>query len=138
MSFAKTVADHDAGAFAEHLHPEAAFGAGRAVPTRGRDAVAKEWTELVAGKTTALIWYPARVTIGGVKTIAASSGPALFEDLAPNANPHYYMSRFHSVWSQGDDGVWRILFDDGTSASPVTDAQAAAFKSERPTACPRA
>jgi hypothetical protein len=48
------------------------------------------------------------------------------------------MSRFHSVWHKGDDGVWRVLFDDGTSPQPVTEAEAEAFKAARQTTCPRA
>ena len=138
LSFAKSVADHDAAAFAEHLHPDAAFGAGRPVPTRGRAAIAQEWSELIAGKPIALRWYPDRTTIGGVATIASSSGPALFEDLSPGAKTRYSMSRFNSIWAKGDDGVWRILFDDGTGARPVTDAQAEAFKTAQPTTCPQA
>ena len=43
LSFAKSVADHNAAAFAEHVHPDAAFGVERAVPTRGREAIATQW-----------------------------------------------------------------------------------------------
>jgi ketosteroid isomerase-like protein len=138
LSFAQSVADHDAAAFAEHLHPDAAFGVERAVPTRGRGAIATQWAGLIDGKALALRWYPTRTTIGGVANIAASSGPALYEDLTPDTKQHYSMSRFHSVWHKGDDGVWRVLFDDGTSPQPVTEAEAEGFKAARQTACPRA
>lgn len=138
LSFAQSVADHDAAAFAEHLHADAAFGVERAVPTRGRETIAAQWAGLIDGKALALRWYPTRTTIGGVDNIAASSGPALYEDLAPGTKQRYSMSRFHSVWHKGDDGVWRVLFDDGTSPQPVTEAEAEAFKAARQTACPRA
>ena len=138
LSFAQSVADHDAAAFAEHLHPDAAFGVERAVPTRGRETIASQWAGLIDGKALALRWYPTRTTIGGVGNIAASSGPALYEDLAPGTKQRYSMSRFHSVWHKGDDGVWRVLFDDGTSPQPVTEAEAEAFKTARQTVCPHA
>jgi ketosteroid isomerase-like protein len=138
LSFSQSVADHDAAAFAEHLHAQAAFGSGRAVPTRSREAVAREWAGLIAGKPVTLSWYPTRTTIAGVGTVAASSGPALFEDLSPDAKSRYAMSQFHSIWHKDDDGAWRILFDDGTPPRPVTDAEAAAFKAGRPKECPRA
>jgi ketosteroid isomerase-like protein len=138
LSFAQSVADHDAAAFAEHLHPDAAFGVERAVPTRGRETIASQWAGLIDGKALALRWYPTRTTIGGVGDIAASSGPALYEDLAPGTKQRYSMSRFHSVWHKGDDGIWRVLFDDGTPPQPATEAEAEAFKAGRQTACPRA
>ena len=42
LSFAGSVADHDATAFAEHLHPQAVFGVS-GKPTRGREAITREW-----------------------------------------------------------------------------------------------
>jgi ketosteroid isomerase-like protein len=138
LSFAQSVAEHDAVAFAEHLHPDAAFGVERAIPTRGRETIASQWAGLIDGKALALRWYPTRTTIGGVGNIAASSGPALYEDLTPGTKQRYSISRFHSVWHKGDDGVWRVLFDDGTSPQPVTEAEADAFKAARQAVCPRA
>lgn len=52
-SFARSVADHDAAAFAEHLHPDAAFGVS-GTPTRGREAITREWAGLIEG--TARPW----------------------------------------------------------------------------------
>ena len=78
LSFARSVADHDAAAFAEHLHPEAAFGVSR-TPTRGRDAITREWMPLIQGTTLKLSWYPAVVTLGGDGRTAYSSGPALWK-----------------------------------------------------------
>ena len=56
LSFAQSVADHDAAAFAEHLHPEAAFGSSLPKPDRGRDAIAASWANIVAGNGIALHW----------------------------------------------------------------------------------
>lgn len=92
LGFAQSVADHDPEAFASYLHPDAAFGASRAAPTRGRDAITRRWAGIIEGKAVALAWYPTRVTIGpaGDATgpaadTAWSSGPGLFEDRAPDA-----------------------------------------------------
>lgn len=138
MAFADALARHDAVAFAAHLHPGAVFGASLATPTRGRDAITREWSGLIEGTTVRLEWYPTRTAIGGDPDIAFSSGPALFERLAPDAQPRFAMSQFRSVWQRGGDGQWRVLFDDGTTPAPVTDAQAQAFRAARPTACPAA
>ena len=113
LSFARSVADHDAAAFAAHLEPQAAFGASQAEPTRGRDAIARRWAGIIDGKRFNLAWYPTRTTIGGVADIAWSSGPSLFEDPDPKAAQRYRIGAFHSVWHRGADGVWRVLFDDG-------------------------
>ena len=147
LGFAQSVADHDPVAFASHLHPDAAFGASRASPTRGRDAITRRWAGIIEGKSVALAWYPARVTIGPVALatasadpaadIAWSSGPALFEDLDPDAKVRHTLSTFHSVWHRGADRVWRVLFDDGSEPRPATQAEIAAFHAGRPAACPR-
>lgn len=115
LSFAKSVADHDAQAFAEHLHPDAVFGVGNK-PTHGRDAITREWTGIIEGIAVKLKWYPAIVSVGGDGATAYSSGPALFQDPKTGATS---LSRFGSVWQRGADGVWRVIFDDGTRPAPA-------------------
>ncbi|MFC5594570.1 YybH family protein [Lysobacter niastensis] len=137
LSFAQSVADHDAVAFASHIAPEAAFGASLAEPLRGRDEIARSWAPLVEGKRVKLVWYPTRTTIAGDSDVAWSSGPALFENPDPQASQRYRLGAFHSVWRRGDDGVWRVMFDDGVEPRPATEEQVAAFHAGRKTRCPR-
>jgi ketosteroid isomerase-like protein len=138
LSFAQSVADHDTATFAAHLEPDAAFAAESPQPNRGRDAIAEGWAGLIAGERVLLSWYPTRTTIGGAADVAVSSGPALYEDVRPGANPKYRIGAFHSVWHKGADGVWRILFDDGIQPRPASDAEAAAFRAGRQPVCPQA
>jgi ketosteroid isomerase-like protein len=138
LSFAQSVADHDAAAFAAHLEPDAAFGAGGPDPTRGRDLITRRWTGIIEGKRFKLAWYPTRTTIGGVGDIAWSSGPSLFEDPDPKAEHRYRIGAFNSVWHRGADGVWRVLFDDGLEPRPVGEAEAVAFREGRQATCPQA
>ena len=137
LSFARSVADHDAAAFASHLDQNAAFGASLAQPTRGRDAIARQWAPIVEGKRVKLSWYPTRTTIGSDADVAWSSGPALFENPDPKAPQRYRMGGFHSVWHRGADGVWRVMFDDGIEPVPATDEQVAAFHAGRQVTCPQ-
>lgn len=147
LSFARSVADHDPAAFAAHLHRDAAFGASQPAPTRGRDAITQRWGGIIAGRALALAWYPSRVTVGPANANAAgagragdiawSSGPSLLEDRAPGATARYLLGGFHSVWHRDDDGVWRVLFDDGIEPKPATQAEVAAFHAGRRTACPQ-
>jgi ketosteroid isomerase-like protein len=138
LSFAQSVVDHDAAAFASHIEPDAAFGASQAQPARGRAEIAKRWAGIVEGKRFKLSWYPTRTTIGGDPDIAWSSGPSLFEDLDPKSAQRFRIGAFHSVWHRGPDGVWRVLFDDGVDPRPVTEAEATAFRQGRQAACPQA
>ncbi|WP_233264021.1 YybH family protein [Lysobacter panacisoli] len=143
LSFAQSVARHDAAAFATHLESDAAFGASRPEPTRARDNIAKRWSGIIEGKRLRLEWYPTRTTIaasadGGVGDIAWSSGPSLFEDLDPKSPQRYRIGAFHSVWHRGADGVWRVLFDDGVDPKPVSEADAVAFRAGRKAQCPQA
>lgn len=136
LSFARSVAEHDAEAFAGHLHPGAAFGASRPEPMRGSDTIAEGWAGIVAGEGVRLHWYPTRVTIAGEGDIAWSSGPSVFEDLRDPAAPKVSLGGFHSVWHRGEDGTWRVLFDDGIPQKPATEAEVAAFHAARSEACP--
>jgi len=138
LSFAQSVANHDAKAFAEHVGQDAAFDAGGAAPTRGRVAIVQAWAPIVEGKGVRLEWYPTRTTIGGVGDIAWSTGPALIEHLAPGAKQHYLLGQFRSVWHKDADGVWRVLFDDGVPPRAATEAEAGVFRAARPAACPHA
>lgn len=137
LSFAQSVADHDAAAFATHVEADAAFSAASPQPLRGRAAIATGWSALIAGKDTRLSWYPDRTTIAGVPDVAISSGPALIERLQPGAEPRVLLGRFQSVWHRGSDGVWRVLFDDGIPPRPATQADVEAFHAGRQPVCPR-
>lgn len=131
QGFARSVAEHDAAAFAEHLSEQAAFGASQPEPTRGRAEIVRRWAGIIEGKRVRLRWYPTRVTIAGVEDIAWSSGPSLSEALDPKASHRYMIGAFHSVWHKGSDGVWRVLFDDGVDPRPATEAEVRAFEAGR-------
>src|SRR5690606_5176143 len=110
---------------------------GRPQPLRGSETIATHWGDIVAGNGVALHWYPTRTTIGGEGDIAWSSGPSLFENLDPAAEQRYSISGFHSVWHRGEDGTWRVLFDDGIPMRPATEADVQAFHAGRREACPQ-
>lgn len=137
LGFARSVAEHDAAAFASHLHPGAAFGSGQPQPLRGRDAVVAGWAHIIAGKGVSLDWYPTRVTIGDAEDVAWSSGPALFDWAATETAPRRQaLATFHSVWRKDADGTWRVLFDEGAGMRPATADDIAAFHAGRPARCP--
>lgn len=134
LSFARSVADHDAAAFARHLHPDAAFGVSQK-PTRGREAITREWAPLIEGTALRLSWYPAVVTVGGDGRTAYSSGPALYED--PKTG-EARIGRFGSVWHRSDEGQWQVLFDDGVSPQKADAAAVQRFHDGRKAQCPAA
>lgn len=131
-SFARSVADHDAAAFAGHVGENAVFNAGAREPIRGRDAIAKRWIGLIEGKRVRLRWYPTRVAMAaGVEDLAWSSGPTLIEVLDPQAKDKYLTGAYRSVWHRDADGVWRVLFDDGVEPRSATPEDVAAFEAGR-------
>lgn len=136
LSFAGSVARHDAEAFAEHVAPGAVFGAGGDARTRGRDAIVERWRRIIEGKRLTIEWYPTQTTVGGVEGIAWSEGPALVITDPGTPQQAYRLGRFRSVWRRGEDGVWRVLFDDGDEARPATDEEVRAFRAGRRDTCP--
>ena len=130
-SFARSVARHDAVAFAEHLHPRAAFGVSR-TPTVGREAIVREWQGIIDGSVLGLEWYPEVVTVGDDGKTAYSSGPSLYIEPKTGATR---LGRFGSVWQRDDDGQWRVIFDDGIRPEPADAAAVQAFHKGRVPVC---
>jgi ketosteroid isomerase-like protein len=138
-SFAASVEHHDAAAFADHVHAQAAFSAGSPQPTHGRAAIVADWKDIIEGKQIKLGWSPGIVTIGGDGSLAISRGPSWIEDLRPNPKQQYRIGEFISTWIRDSDGQWRVLFDGG--AAPMHAATAddvAKLVAALPKECPRA
>jgi ketosteroid isomerase-like protein len=130
LGFARSVAEHDAVAFAEYLHPRTAFGVGGKA-TVGQAEVAAQWQNIIDGSAVKLEWYPDVVTVGGDGRTAYSSGPTLYVD--PKTG-QARRGRFGSVWQRDLEGVWRVIFDDGNRPEPADDAAVRAFHEGRRTA----
>lgn len=135
LSFAATVDKHDDAGFAEHIENDAVFAANTAHPQRGRAAIVKQWKTLLEGKSLRVRWYPAWVVQAGDPSIVLSSGPALLEDLAPNAKQRYTLIAFSTVWHRGSDGVWRVMFDGGDEGRAATSQDVANFEAGRRAQC---
>lgn len=142
-SFAASVEHHDAAAFADHVHAQAAFDAGSPEPIHGRAAVVDGWKGIIEGKQIKLSWSPGFVTIGGDGSLAISRGPSWIEDLRPNPKQpdfvkRYRIGEFISTWIMDADGTWRVLFDGG--AAPMHAATAddvAKLIASLPKECPQ-
>jgi ketosteroid isomerase-like protein len=135
-SFARAVADHDAAAFAEHLHAGAVF-IGGPQPLRGARAVTEGWAGIVRGDRVRLSWAPEQVVIGGDADTALSMGPFWIEDAAAKAEPRFRTGRFISTWKRGADGKWLVLFDGGggSKPEPATTAEVDAMRAALPQSC---
>lgn len=132
LGFAQSVAQHDAAAFSGFLHEDAVFGVG-SEPNRGRDAITAQWKPIIDGSGVELRWYPDKVAVGGDGRTAYSSGPALYRNPRDGS---YRLGRFGSVWQQGGDGQWRVIFDDGIRPVATDAAGAEAFEAGRQPDCP--
>lgn len=138
VSFADSVARHDAEAFAEHVEPGAVFGAGGDARSRGRDTIVERWRRIIEGKRLTIEWYPTQTTVGGVDGIAWSEGPALVITDPGTPQQAYRLGRFRSVWRRSEDGAWRVLFDDGDEPRPATAEEVRTFRAGRRNSCPHA
>jgi len=137
-SFAQSVEDHDAKAFAEHLHADASFVSGRDHVARGHEAVISDWTGLIEGKDARIHWYPDAVTVAGDTGVAISRGPYWIENPAPDAKDKFVAGRFISTWVRDGKGTWHVLYDGGGggNAKPATAEDIEKLKAGRKS-CPR-
>jgi ketosteroid isomerase-like protein len=136
LSFARSVEQHDMRAFAGHVATGAVFDANTAHPTRGIVAIRRHWATLIEGKRQRLRWYPRQVVVADDPALAYSSGPYLFENLAPAAKQRYSIGTFATVWRRGRNGAWQVLFDGGSDGQPASAADVAAFDAGRQQRCP--
>ena len=118
-AFARSVAQRDRAAFAAFVHPDAVFSGGGA-PAKGRDAVVAAWEFAFDPAQPVLHWAPSSVAIGARADLALSRGPYWIENTAPGAPHRLVAGEFTSVWTRGDDGEWKVLFDGGSSAAPLS------------------
>jgi ketosteroid isomerase-like protein len=131
------VKDHDARAFAEHVHPGATFVEGDGSVLRGRDAVVGSWASIIRGDDFHLEWYPTSVIQTGAPDVALSRGPYWIEFTKPDAKQRFLAGVFQSIWVRDTDGTWRVLVDGGTpSPAAATEGDIARLKSAIPVRCP--
>lgn len=122
FDFAQTVENHDKKTFAEHIHKGAVFFNGKTA-IRGREAILKDWQEILEGETTILRWRPSEVAIGSVTTMAVSKGPYVIETVDAQNKPLYLLGTFTSFWIKGKDRKWRIMYDSGSAPTKVENKE---------------
>ena len=101
------MADRDYAAFTTYIADEAIFFAGPA-PLRGKQAVAENWKRFYEKPDAPFSWGPDSVEVLDSGTLAISSGPV--RDPAGKT-----FAMFFSIWRLEAPGVWRIIFDKGTT-----------------------
>jgi ketosteroid isomerase-like protein len=105
-AFAKSLADRDATAFAEHVSEEAVFYGQEIL--RGRRQVSAGWSPYFQGPDAPFSWAPEHVEVLPSGTLALSSGP-VYDPTGKR------VGTFNSVWRLEADGHWRVVFDKGCS-----------------------
>ena len=133
QSFAKSVANHDAAGICRTRRGERRLRCVLAAtcprPRGHRQALGRP--DRRQADPAALVSDARHDGPGCGADVAWSSGPGLFEVLDPKAKDKYLLGAFHSVWHKDDDGVWRVLFDDGVEPRPATAAEVSAFHAGR-------
>lgn len=109
-AFARTMADRDLEAFATFLSDEAVFFSGTKT-LRGRQQITEAWAAYFADPAPPFSWDPDQVVVLESGTLALSTGPVV----DPSGQ---VVGRFNSIWRLDAPGVWRIVFDKGSPASP--------------------
>ncbi len=117
-AFAATVTSRDLEAFRAFLHPQAVFiGGGR--EQQGAEEVVAAWSGFFQPGGALLVWEPDHVAVDARGRLAISTGPFRLQPPADANGAPQLGGRYFSVWQRGDDGVWRVLFDAGTEATPL-------------------
>ncbi|MBL8286914.1 MAG: nuclear transport factor 2 family protein [Rubrivivax sp.] len=110
-TFARSMAERNAAAFASFIADEAVFFGG-AAPLRGKAAVVAGWARFFEGPAAPFSWEPDHVEVLASGTLALSTGPV--RDPAGKV-----IARFNSIWRHEAPGVWRVVFDKGSPPDPA-------------------
>ena len=111
-AFAKTMADRDYAAFANFLSDETIFYSGPN-PIRGKQAVIENWKRFYEKPAPPFSWAPEQVQVLDSGTLAISSGP-----VRDPQGRHF--ANFSSIWRLEAPGVWRVIFDKGSTVCDCT------------------
>jgi ketosteroid isomerase-like protein len=133
LSFAKSVRDHDAAAFADHVLTGAAFVGSTTL--RGRAAIVKGWDKIIRGENARFDWQPAEVVVTSDPHVAMSRGPVWIDFTKDGATKHL-LGAYQSTWVRDSDGVWRVAVDGGESPHEVTEEELAKSRAAAPATCP--
>lgn len=106
-AFAKTMADRDHAAFQSFLAEETIFFAGPKA-LHGKAEVAAAWKRFYEPAQAPFSWEPESVEVLASGGLAISSGPVY----DPSGRR---FATFISIWRQEAPGVWRIVFDKGST-----------------------
>jgi ketosteroid isomerase-like protein len=109
-AFARTMADRDLKAFSGFLSDEAVFFSGTTT-LRGKQQITEAWAAYFAEPAPPFSWDPDQVVVLESGTLALSTGPVV----DPSGK---VVGRFNSIWRLEAPGVWKIVFDKGSPASP--------------------
>jgi uncharacterized protein (TIGR02246 family) len=135
-SFARSVFEHDATTFAEHVLPGAVF-VGDGSLLRGREAIVEAWGNIIRGKATVFVWHPTQVAVTGDPNVALSRGPYWIEFTKPDAPHRFLAGTFQSVWVRDTDSAWRVAIDGGTADPvPASEADVQKLMASIPAHCP--
>jgi ketosteroid isomerase-like protein len=104
-AFAGTMAARDFTAFASWVADDAIFING-GKPLRGKAAVLAHWQRFFQSPAAPFAWKPEIIEVLSSGRLAYSEGPVSLPD-------GQVVARYFSTWRLDDQGVWRIVFDNG-------------------------
>ena len=104
-AFAGAMATRDFAAFSSWVSDEAIFING-GKPLRGKAAVLAHWQKFFQTAAAPFAWKPEIIEVLNSGRLAYSEGPVSLPD-------GKVVARYTSTWRLDDQGVWRIVFDNG-------------------------
>ena len=117
IAFSVALETGDIEAFREMIQPDARF-IGNAFSVRsGRDNIVEAWSGLFAEDAPDMLWRPRVTEVSDDGDVAFSRGPYRVRGTLESGERYEDWGIFNSVWTRGEDGKWRVLFDAGFPAN---------------------
>jgi len=124
IAFSLSVENQDPAAFESFIDADARF-VGNSV-SRGPAEVAEAWSAFFADNGPDIKWRPQFVEILEDGNLALSRGPYRMITRDAEGKATEFWGTFNSVWRRHADGIWKIVFDAGSTSAdaPSEEVQA--------------
>ena len=129
VAFSRAAEARDLDAFRSFIDADARFVTSDV--RRGVDEVAAAWAPFFAADGPAIRWRPNVIEVLDDGRLALSRGPyrVIAKDADGESVEHW--GTFNSVWRLNNDGIWRVVFDAGSSSESPPDEATQALLNAR-------
>jgi ketosteroid isomerase-like protein len=113
--FEAAIASGEIERFRSFIDAEAVFLESGGDVASGREAFVAKWRPILEQPATRLTWEPRQAALSDDATLGYTHGAWRMTREGTDGAALLATGRYATIWRRGDDGVWRVVLDVGTT-----------------------